>query len=110
MHDHVDCPPTSFTTYYPCITYPHAVLIFSIQLYYCAGSERRCFGFILSSVSPDSAVKLHLERGQKSRSHSIYTSGDVGQNKLLQFILGYIYILKHLQSNFIDKILFFGSS
>ena len=34
----------------------------------------------------------------------------VGQNKLLQLILGYIYILKHLQSNFIGKILFFGNS
>ena len=34
----------------------------------------------------------------------------VGQNKLLQLILGYIYVLKHLQSNFIGKILFFGNS
>ena len=34
----------------------------------------------------------------------------VGQNKLLQLILGHIYILKHLQSNFIGKILFFGNS
>ena len=34
----------------------------------------------------------------------------VGQNKLLQLILGHIYILKYLQSNFIGKILFFGNS
>ena len=34
----------------------------------------------------------------------------VGQNKLLQLILGYIYISKQLQSNFIGKILFFGNS
>ena len=32
------------------------------------------------------------------------------QNKLPQLILGYIYILKNLQSNFIGKILFFGNS
>ena len=39
----------------------------------------------------------------------IHDSGgfSVGQNKLLQLILGYIYILKYLQSNFIGKILFF---
>ena len=42
----------------------------------------------------------------------VYISGgsSVGQNKLLQLIIGYIYILKHLQSNFIGKILFFGNS
>ena len=34
----------------------------------------------------------------------------VSQNKLLQVILGYTYILKYLQSNFIGKILFFGNS
>ena len=32
----------------------------------------------------------------------LYSGGSsVGQNKLLQLILGYIYILKYLQSNFI---------
>ena len=31
----------------------------------------------------------------------------VSQNKLPQLILGYIYILKYLQSNFIGYILFF---
>ena len=46
--------------------------------------------------------------GKKYEVHSGGSS--VGQNKLLQLILGYIYILKHLQSNFIGKILFFGNS
>ena len=44
----------------------------------------------------------------------IYTMSNgrssLGQNKLLQLILGYIYILKHLQSSFLGKILFFGNS
>ena len=42
--------------------------------------------------------------------YGISGGSSVGQNKLLQLILGYIYILKHLQSNFIGKILFFGNS
>ena len=38
-----------------------------------------------------------------------YSSGgsSVSQNKIPQLILGYIYILKYLQSNFIGQILFF---
>ena len=34
----------------------------------------------------------------------------VSQNKLPQLILGYTYILKYLQSNFIGQILFFWNS
>ena len=40
-----------------------------------------------------------------------YSGGSsLSQNKLLQLILEYIYILKYLQSNFIGKILFYGNS
>ena len=37
------------------------------------------------------------------KNHSLHTSGgsSVSQNKLPQLILGYIYILKYLESNFI---------
>ena len=45
---------------------------------------------------------LNLER-QRDFSHKICSSGGSSgsQNKLPQLILGYIYILKYLQSNFI---------
>ena len=55
---------------------------------------------------------VSIDMAQNVIFYAPLTSGgsSVGQNKLLQLILGYIYILKHLQSNFIGKILFFGSS
>ena len=54
---------------------------------------------------------MYNEAGVPDHRYTVLGRGSggssVGQNKLLQLILGYIYILKHLQSNFIGKILFF---
>ena len=62
-----------------------------------------------------SSTCLNISPVQYSPSASLIqmiNSGgsSLGQNKLPQLILGCIYILKHLQSNFIGKILFFGNS
>ena len=63
------------------------------------------------SVSPTLIHACYM-RVEETLIETLTCSGgsSVGQNKLLQLILGYIYILKHLQSNFIGKILFFGNS
>ena len=91
-------------------------------------SRQPCFSWLCHTYDPATHIPQYQSQIRMPKNDQVYNSdakksefsilctmydsggSSVGQNKLLQLILGYIYILKHLQSNFIGKILFFGNS